>query len=214
MKWLRSLLIVTLLVSLWIGSDLLTSRKSDIREFDPVAIARLETEMWKAYYERRKLKLFRLLAQTLREQFHAPYWKSWRIAAKATQAALTFQRGSSRKEYELALPYLESYYQQIKHLAGEDFSVSSVAQRELEWWIIRREREEHPPEDWVREISLKAAEIYKVPQEHTLKHAQLRVEAMLIRDQRGGEIRLKDWENIETVLIKSWTALYERVNQK
>ena len=38
--------------------------------FDPDRVARLETESWRAYYDRRWLSMARVLVAAHREQFH------------------------------------------------------------------------------------------------------------------------------------------------
>ena len=48
----RFFLYLLLGLILWIGMDLLMPRKTDFRQFDPDAIARLDADMWKSYYER------------------------------------------------------------------------------------------------------------------------------------------------------------------
>ena len=198
---------------LWVGGEQLSPGKSDIRAFDPVLMGRQEANMWRYYYEGKRVKLFTQLAKTLRIQFQAPFFKSYTLAMRATRAALTFQKGKAREDYSKALPHLQKYYKGIKKLSAEEFEVESVSQRELEWWIIRREREQHPPSDWVEEIASIAAEIYHIPKEKAWDHAEKRVEAMLFRDRRGEEITQGDWEEIEKMLIASWTSLLQEITR-
>ena len=54
-KWHRLLLAVLALAVVWVVADLLSSRRSDLREFDPNEVARLETDMSRSYYERRQV---------------------------------------------------------------------------------------------------------------------------------------------------------------
>lgn len=56
--------------------DLYSQRRVDIRIFDPAQTARLDTAMWRSYYDRKQLQLFLQLAELLRGQFHLPFLRS------------------------------------------------------------------------------------------------------------------------------------------
>jgi hypothetical protein len=85
----------------------------DIRAFDPDEVARLETAMWRSYYDRRRLPLFWQLAALLRGQFRLAPARSLATAFLAARAAAVFQVGRRHADYEQALPYLERYYAAI-----------------------------------------------------------------------------------------------------
>ena len=50
----------------WAAAELARPRRADIRVFDPDEVARLETAMWRSYYDRRRLPLFGQLVALLR----------------------------------------------------------------------------------------------------------------------------------------------------
>ena len=106
---------------LWIGVDLFVPRQHSIRQFDPQAVARLETAMWRSYYEKKPVLLFWQLSGGLRQQFHAPFWRSFKLAFQATKAAFAFKGGTSRVDYQQALPDLIVYYESIQALSTETF---------------------------------------------------------------------------------------------
>ena len=85
----------------------------DIRAFDPDEVARLETAMWRSYYDRRRLPLFRQLVALLRGQFRLAPARSLATAFLAARAAAVFQVGRRHADYERALPHLERYYAAI-----------------------------------------------------------------------------------------------------
>ena len=59
----------------WAVAELARPRRTDIRVFDPDDVARLETAMWRSYYDRRRLPLFGQLVALLQGQFHfQPLW--------------------------------------------------------------------------------------------------------------------------------------------
>jgi hypothetical protein len=197
----------------WITIDVLLPRRTDLRQFDPVTSGRLDGEMWRSYYERKPAKLFWQLAHSLRVQFHAGFWNSFPIAYRAAKAAFTFKDGRSRADYDQALPDLELYFAAINNLSLTPFNPKSAARNELEWWIIRREPEQFTTSDWERLIAAVAAEIYAVPPERLAEYAHLRVEAMVLRDQRGENITEDDWSRIGGLLERSWTSLANAVAQ-
>ena len=69
----------------WVVYDLYAPRTAHLREFDPDAVARLETAMWRSYYEKQRLRLFNELSELLRTQYNMPLVRllhqSWRSLA-------------------------------------------------------------------------------------------------------------------------------------
>jgi len=85
-------------------------RRADLTTFDPEAMARLETSMWRHYYEKRYVALFLDLYEVARrEQGFSPL-DSVKIAVAAARAAKAFQPSRSRSEAEAAIPYLVRYF--------------------------------------------------------------------------------------------------------
>jgi hypothetical protein len=84
-------------------------RHADLRAFDPAEMARLETAMWRDYYEKRYPTLFYHLYESCRAQFGFSPLGSARIAVSAAQAAKAFQPTRSRAEADTALPHLMTW---------------------------------------------------------------------------------------------------------
>src|SRR5438445_11170530 len=85
-------------------------RLSDLRAFDPAGMARLETAMWRDYYEKRYGALFYHLYELSRTQFGFSPSDSLGIALSAASAAKAFQPTRSRGEAAAALPEVAVYY--------------------------------------------------------------------------------------------------------
>jgi hypothetical protein len=184
----------------------------DIRAFDPDEVARLETAMWRSYYDRRRLPLFGQLFALLRSQFHLPPGRSLALAFLAARAAAVFQVGRDRADYQRALPYLERYYAAILAVSQTPFDVAEVARLELDWWVVHREAAEADGsrDGLERALAALAAELYQVPADRLGVHAERRAEAMTLRDRRSrepGGLAAADWERIEAVLRLSWRSL-------
>ena len=197
----------------WAGLDLYGARSHDLRDFQPDEVGRLETAMWRSYYEKANLRLFGQLATLLREQYDLPVLRSHVAAFHAARAAALFQRGHSRSEYERALPDLQDFYSAIAKVAVQRFDVQRAARLELEWLIVHRERASHADGDLTRSLAELQAEFYHVTPATLLDHAGERALAMLLRDVKAenGDLGPDDWRQIELKLKNSWTLLWKSV---
>src|SRR5947208_5898145 len=90
--------------------DLYYPRTTQMRDFDPDEVARLETAMWRSYYEKKQVQLFNQLSELLRTQYHMPLIRSNQVAYYAANAAFVFKEGKGRSDYEKALPDLVKFY--------------------------------------------------------------------------------------------------------
>lgn len=201
-------------VAAYAAYDLYSPRRSDLRNFDPDEVARLDTAMWRSYYGRERAKLFLQLAELLRTQYRLPYLRSNLVAYRAAHAAFVFKDGHERAEYERALPDLVAYYADLREVSATPFDVDEAARLELEWWIVHRERERHAPGDLSKALAELGAAVYGVPAERLAEHADLRAEAMTIRDTKAaaGGVTEEDWARIDDLLHRSWRSLHDAVN--
>ena len=198
----------------WAVAELARPRRADIRVFDPDEVARLETAMWRSYYDRRRLPLFGQLVALLQGQFHLQPLRAVTLAGLAARAAAVFQVDASHADYRRALPYLERYYTGIRAVGEVPFDPARAARLELAWWIVHREVDDHPPGDLEAALADLAAELYQVPAERLWTHASRRAEAMAIRDRtsrRPVGVLEDDWDRIEAVLWVAWKALADEV---
>lgn len=198
--WLLVLLVA------WIGIDLFYPFKKDITRIDATETAGMEGKMWRSYYDKKPVKLFFQSAKLMRKEFHFPFWRSYRVAFYAAKAAFVFKDGKNRSDYEKALPHLKKYYTLISNISETPFNADSAAKSELEWWIIRRNRDQHPPEEWENWLVTTASVMYHLPADRFKEYAHLRVQAMLIRDTKGNAITENDWQDINQLLLKAWQS--------
>jgi hypothetical protein len=208
--------IVLLLVGggTWAAIDLWAPRSTSLRRFDPDDVARLETQMWRSYYDKQRLRLFNELAILLRHQYHMPLLRSYVVGFHAAKAAFVFKDGQSRSDYERAMPDLLAYYAALRRISDTPFEVNKAAQLELEWWIVHRQRASHKPGDLDDALAALAAEIYQVPADRFREHAGFRAEAMILRDQLAerNSVSEADWQKINDLLLQSWRSLWHTVN--
>ena len=209
----RVIALVLVLVTCGVLYDLYFPRTTHMREFDADEVARLETAMWRSYYEKERLRLFNQLSELLRTQYHMPLIRSNQVAYYAANAAFVFKDGKERSDYEKALPDLVKFYTAIRNIGDIPFDVDRAARSELEWWIIHRQRAQHPPGDLAKALADLQAEIYRVPVDRLMEHGRLRAEAMTIRDTKAedGGVTEEDWTRINDLLRESWRSLAQAV---
>ncbi|HMQ48804.1 MAG TPA: hypothetical protein PKA00_15285 [Saprospiraceae bacterium] len=210
----RIFLAILGMLSIWIIIDLKWPVKRDISIVDGKEIAAMETAMWRSYYEKKKVRLLLQSAKLMRKEFHFPYWRSYQVAFFAAKAAFAFQDGQNRADYNKALPALRQYYGAINDISTKPFEVAAAAESELEWWIIRRERETHPPEEWEHWIKQTAAIIYHRPADAFHEFARQRVNAMLLRDEKGDNISAADWTEINRILDIAWLDFEQNIGSQ
>ncbi len=186
-----------------------STRAADLRVFDAAAVGKLDTDMWRSYYERRPVRLFQQMITLLRTQFGMRPLEATTNAYRAAHAAFVFKDGRSRADYEKALPDLEAYYADIAALSSRPFDSHRAAKLELEWWIVHRENPPGLPDA----LANLQAEIYGIPAERFAEHARLRAQAMDLRDSKGSAITEADWQRIGEMLAVSWDSLYRAVQK-
>jgi len=178
---------------------------ADLRVFDADAVARIETGMWRSYYERRPARLFRQMITLLESQYGMPPLWAVRNGYRAAHAAFVFKDGRRRSDYEKVLPDLERYYEDVSALATHRFDARRAARLELEWWIVHREDPGRLPTS----LADLQSEIYGTPAAIFDTHARLRAEAMQWRDLKDKAISEADWKRIGQLLRQSWIALHD-----
>ena len=72
----RSVLLIAVLLIAGVVYDLYFPRTAKMREFDADEVARLETAMWRSYYDKKQVQLFNQLSELLRTQYHMPLVRS------------------------------------------------------------------------------------------------------------------------------------------
>jgi hypothetical protein len=182
-------------------------RSANLAAFDPAGMARIETAMWRDYYEKRYAALFYHLYESSRTEFGFSPLESVRIALAAARAAKTFQPTRSREEANAALPDLVSYFGLLRTAAIARFDSAALARRELDWWQARREAK--AAGDYGKTIADVAALTYGKPTDNAdiVAFGIARAEAMAYRDARGEAITDQDWARIEMRLRGAYEHL-------
>lgn len=184
-----------------------------LRDFNPAATARLDTMMWRAYYQHKFGKMVFLLIKLMHTQFGLNWLQSIKAAYYSGRAATAFRKNAPTKEYSKPLADLEVFFEYIHQHAVEDFDSKQVASLELEWWLVHR----HPKEyTQTLEDALAAAmaALYNIPAASLQKYALYRAKAMHTRDVATHKLKAEpDWIMIEDLLNKSYAHLSSVVRQ-
>ncbi|MEW6729724.1 MAG: hypothetical protein AB1489_00170 [Acidobacteriota bacterium] len=207
--------IISLLMIGWALIDLYGPWSADLRHFDAAEIARLETDMWRAYYDKRKLRLYWLLVTKLRSQNGFPFLRANLNAYRAARAAIVFKDGKNRNDYQQALPYLRNYFSALCKIGHLPSNADRIAELELEWWIVHREQDHYGEEALINAIASSTAELYGLPAEDLHDYAAARAAAMRQRDACAlavGGVKESQWQEIEAKLLTAYRALVDKLN--
>jgi hypothetical protein len=177
------------------------------RVFNADRLADLEVDMWKAYYAKERVRLFRLLVVSLHEQYRYSWARAARVAFLLARAASRF--GDLRGDYEQVLPDLEKAYLISKEWTGSSYDPKAVARAELAWWVARRIPGQNSPEQVGALIAVENGLIYSLPPDRVLEASVLRARAGKLRDE-GGEGA--DWAKVSELLRASYRELHRAVN--
>lgn len=177
-----------------------------MRRFDPAQTADLEVDMWKAYYAKENVRLFRDLVQLTRGQYRYSWLDAFRASFHLARAAATF--GNAQSGYEQVLPDLEAAYRIGRDWTHASYDPAAVARAELAWWVARRIPAERSPENVGRLIAELNALLYDVPPERVLEASVLRARAGRLRDDGGANA---DWAEVSRLLHESFERLHAAV---
>ena len=158
------------------------------RDFDPDALASLETRMWKAYYRRQPARLLGLLVQAIHEQADVSWPRALVVSLLLTKAAAGFARSTG--DYERFAPDIARGYRMLG-LPGH-VDVEAVARHELRWWVVRREIGLAAGTAAGESITDLYASLYDVPRARVEEAGRLRGAAAEIRDRGANDDRAED----------------------
>jgi hypothetical protein len=209
---LRAILALVLVMLAVLGAYAALPRQPDLTAFDPAATARLETQMWRHYYDKRFAALFGDLYRVARDQDGFSPLDSARIAIAAARAARAFEPTTSRAEAQVAVPLLIDYFAVLARGAPEPVDVAAAARAELDWWQARRER--IAAATYGLTIARVASLVYGVDGDDVEDFGVIRAQAMDFRDARGAGITEADWAAIEQQLLSAYQHLKRAVSRR
>ena len=197
----------------------MSNKQAKIYDFIPAQLAQTETDMWRAYYDRRPWRLFRLSLQLLQEQLAFGLPVALLNGYRMTVAAFVFKRGKQREDYRKALHWLRAFYGSVQKRLSGKWNPHEVAELELEWWIVHR-HDFGPNQTAALEKALSelCSMVYHVPEAELEDYAHHRAVAMLISDANNqarakGLPEAPNWTGVQEELELSYAALNQRLNE-
>jgi len=177
--------------------------------FDPDRVAALETEAWRAYYDREWLKLLYCTERGCAEQFHIPFPTSLEAAYWATRGAIAFKPLDN--DVPTALGACERYYELVRRYSGLEFDPASAAQAEVRYWEVHRRLSGAPDH---RELVDTFADLHAVTfgiaRARALESAELRTRAAILVDgitgRRSSDVD-GDWMRLAAELRSCYRSL-------
>jgi len=186
----------------------------NIRTFNPARVARLETENWEAYYQKRWGRLLQVSVGLVQEAFGLNLWQALQgayLVGRAEIAAAPFPDNDVPK----AEAYMRRFYALVKRVHHENFDVEQAARLEVNWWVVHRQNfGKADSQPLVEALIALYTATFRQPRERVYEAALRRAEAMRYSDQWVNESKASDsplLAQVEAELIKSYTALRQAV---
>lgn len=109
---------------------------------DPAGLAYVETEGWRAYYDRNWLRAIGLMLQLNHDQFGLNWFDTLKASYYATRAQIAFAGMDNNPP--LAQEYLAKYYAVIARARQLSFDPQAAAAAEMRYWIVHRQVAQDP----------------------------------------------------------------------
>ncbi len=173
-------------------------------------MARLETENWEAYYQKRWPRLLQVSVSLVKEAFGLNTWQALQAAylvGRAEIAAAPFPDNDVPR----AEAYMRRFYDLVKRVHHETFDVEQAARLEVRWWVVHRQLFlQADLQPLVEALVDLYAATFRLPRERVRDAALHRAEAMRYSDRwvndgkTSGDALLAQ---VEQELVMSYTAL-------
>jgi hypothetical protein len=180
-----------------------------MRCFDPIKVAHFEKEAWVAYYQRKWLRLLRLLIGLVRSTYGLSLLQAIRVGLPLTRAQMAF--APQDNDVPQAIACMQQFFAYLKDKHGEDLNPDEAALAEVSWWVVHRKFFGHSDNPEVAEaVACAYAAAYRVDPVLVREAAYHRAQAMVYsdawvlseRDPRDPRLQQEEYE-----LLKSYTAL-------
>jgi len=187
--------------------------KSNLRQFDYKKIARLDTDMWRSYYNHQFIKMFVQLLQVMRTQLHLNWFRTYRLAWYSAWAATSYRLRKGHENYPRVLKNLVKFYKIISDNCSEPFDYRRAAELELEWWDIHRYPTKYK-KSLEQSLADTQAVIYNTSSVKFRDYAHNRAVAMLLPNHEGDkQVNPPNWEKVHKLVLKSWQSLHAAVHK-
>ncbi len=178
----------------------------------PERVAYFEAAGWKAYYDRKWLKMLRLLVLLCQEQFHIPFPQSLGAAYYTTRASLAWVPVEHDEHKVLA--YLEKFYGVARRYSGLHYDVKRVAALEFQYFDVhRRLSGKGEKEELLQTLIALHSALFGLTPEQARASAEWRLLAAntvdLITSRASTDVE-GDWSKLEGYLQKAYSSIIQK----
>ena len=184
--------------------------RKNLKKFNPDKIAKLDLNMWQAYYDHNFFKLFILLLRLNHEFFGLDYLHTLQAAYYTASAAINFRLSKGNERPEIIIGKLTKLFGIISDNNVEKFDYKKEAELEFGWWMTDRYPKLYQAS---REDGLAhaMATIYNTDYLKLKEYADYRAQAMVLQDEATAMGKEANWDRIESLLKKSFNSLYKNI---
>ena len=187
------------------------------RVSDPDRVAYFEKAGWEAYYDRKWLRVLRLMVQLNREQFGMSLPTAIAAAVDVVRASLAFAPVDN--DVPAATEHLRRYYEKAPRSAGVLMDAAKLAALEMDYWIVhrklaieRRQTLDHTGdiEPMVESLARLHAALFGATTEAIRRSAECRAQAAQAVDRITGGYSTDvagDWQRVEEYLREAYRSL-------
>lgn len=183
----------------------------DLRNFNPDTLAKLDADMWVAYYNHRFLSLFVLLLRLNYLYFRPGLTLTARGAYHSAAAAIVFRKTKGHEDAERVLKHLVRFYELMSAHNVSPFEYQKAAELELAWWLVDRYPDRYKTSR-AAALAEGMAAIYSVPPANLKAYGKNRAAAMeLLGDYHHDVTAAVDWARLRELLQKAYRGLHAAV---
>lgn len=182
--------------------------------FDPDRVAYFEANGWRAYYDRKWLKVLRLIVALSQEQFRIPFPISLLAGyyiTRATMAWAPVDHDVRRAHY-----FYDKFYRLARRYSGLTFDPSRVADLEMRYNDVHRRLVGNPDKsEFVTTMVELHTVLFGLSPERARESAVLRVEAAntvdRITSKQSTDVE-GDWQKLEEQLRECYRSLQRELS--
>jgi|SRR5215467_2672992 len=185
-----------------------------IAQFKADQIAYFEANGWRAYYDRKWLKMLQLLVRLCQEQFHIPFPKSLLAAYYSMRASVAWVPVDHDEQKVQA--FLEKFYRLARPYSGFNFDHERVAALELRYFAVHRQLVgEADKSEFIQVLTDLHSAIFGLSPERVRESAEWRVKAADTVDRITGKTSTDvedDWAKLEEYLRSCYRSIQRELN--
>jgi hypothetical protein len=181
----------------------------------PERLAQLEAAGWRAYYDRKWLKLIGLMVQLNQEQFHIPFPLSVVAAFHVARGSVAW--APVQNDHAAVRRHFTRFYRIARRWSGMSFEPRRAAELEIGYWIEHRRLVGNPnKESFIQAMTALHSHLFGLPEERMRDSAEWRIKANNRVDLITGKLSTdtdEDWAKLEDELVKCYWSIQRELER-